>query len=77
MSSVSNCGDLCTSRYKSFLKFLLHKKMCMSMWSPDGRGPFSVITQFGPPPLGALEIGGCLRLCGIWVVKVPRNRGDR
>ena len=30
-----------------------------------------------PPPLGALEIGGCLRLCGIWVVKVPRNRGDR
>ena len=31
----------------------------------------------GPPPLGALEIGGCLRLCGIWVVKVPRNRGDR
>ena len=20
----------------------------------------------GPSPLGALEIGGCLRLCGIW-----------
>ena len=33
--------------------------------------------ELGPLPLGALEIGGCLRLCGIWMVKVPRNRGDR
>ena len=41
---------------------------------PDVRVPFK---RKGPPPLGALEIGGCLRLCGIWVVKVPRNRGDR
>ena len=34
---------------------------------------------FEPSPFksNALEIGGCLRLCGIWVVKVPRNRGDR